>query len=269
MQEKSTQPRCRISTLFAEASLARPFQSLEEGTALPTPEEPCSLRSLESLKPKDLAICSLRMFPACYRMTGAGRLRSSSTRWMSWGTTSHGRCLTAKISAFPNPAIACTLSDRILETNRISLTTAVSTFARLALYQQEESYGMDGMNAIIQMHRDPEPIAYLLRACDEIQCWDRKSFSAPISGRAPLDGNRLSLQGEDDSLTLRIEDSSAKASISSALDDELLWDLCEERRSIVLHCIEKHRTDSDFNVALSVPGSSPLASEIRNSPKSP
>ena len=82
MQEKSTQPRCRISTLFAEASLVKPFQSLEEGTALPTPEEPCSLRSLESLKPKDLAICSLKMFPACYRMTGAGRLRLSSTRWI-------------------------------------------------------------------------------------------------------------------------------------------------------------------------------------------
>ena len=116
MQEKSTQPRCRISTLFAEASLAKVFQSLGDGEASQIPEDPCSLKSLESLKPKDLAICSLRTFPACCRMTKAGRFKPSSLRWMSWGTMSRGRCLTAKISAFPNPAIACTLSD-ILEEN--------------------------------------------------------------------------------------------------------------------------------------------------------
>ena len=111
MQEKSNRQPCRISTLFAEASLVRAFQSLDAGMALPTQEEPCSLRLLGSLKPKDLAICSLKMFPACYRMTGAGRFRPSSTRWMSWGTMSRGRCLTARISASPKPGTGCTLSD--------------------------------------------------------------------------------------------------------------------------------------------------------------
>ena len=47
MQEKSTQPRCRISTLFAEASLAKLFQSLGDGEASQIPEGPCSLKSLE------------------------------------------------------------------------------------------------------------------------------------------------------------------------------------------------------------------------------
>ena len=33
MQEPLTRPRCRISTLFAEASLVKAFQSLDEGAA--------------------------------------------------------------------------------------------------------------------------------------------------------------------------------------------------------------------------------------------
>ena len=54
MQEKSTQPRCRISTLFAEASLAKLFQSLGDGEASQIPEGPCSLKSLESMLEKGL-----------------------------------------------------------------------------------------------------------------------------------------------------------------------------------------------------------------------
>ena len=47
-------------------------------------------------------------------MTEAGRLQQSSARFQSWGTTSRGRCLTARISVFPNPERECILSD-ILE----------------------------------------------------------------------------------------------------------------------------------------------------------
>ncbi len=60
--------------------------------------------------------CCLKMFPASYRMTAVGRLRPSSVRWMNWGTMSRGKCLTARISAFPSPARECILSD-ILEEN--------------------------------------------------------------------------------------------------------------------------------------------------------
>ena len=65
---------------------------------------------------KDLTFCSLKTFPDSFRMTGAGRLRPSSVHWMNWGIMSHGRCLTAQISEFPNSAKECCLSD-ILEKN--------------------------------------------------------------------------------------------------------------------------------------------------------
>lgn len=58
--------------------------------------------------------CYLKMFPDSYRMTAAGRLRPSSLRFLNWGTMSHGKCLTARISEFPNPERECILSD-ILE----------------------------------------------------------------------------------------------------------------------------------------------------------
>lgn len=80
------------------------------------PEERCSLKSLELPALKDLAFSSLKTFPDSYRMTGAGRLRPSSVRWMNWGIMSHGRCLTAQISEFPNSEKECCLSD-ILEKN--------------------------------------------------------------------------------------------------------------------------------------------------------
>ena len=115
-REKSTQMNCPISTLYAQASLARAFQSLEKGAALTTREERCSLKLPESLPLKNLNICCLKTYPVSYRMMGAGRLRSSSVRWMNWGTMSHGRCLTAQISMSPNPERECSLSD-FLEKN--------------------------------------------------------------------------------------------------------------------------------------------------------
>ena len=117
MQEPSTRQHCRISTLFAAAFLVNLFQSLENGEDLQmTPEELCSLKSHVLPPVKDLHFCCLRMFPACFHMTAAGRLRRSSVRWMNWGTMSRGRCLTARILESPNPAKGCILSD-ILETD--------------------------------------------------------------------------------------------------------------------------------------------------------
>ena len=92
------------------------FQSLENVVDLKMPEELCSLRSLGLPELKDLSICSLKTFPDSYRMTAAGRLRPSSMRFQNWGTMSHGRCLTARISEFPKPEKECFLSA-ILEKN--------------------------------------------------------------------------------------------------------------------------------------------------------
>ena len=65
---------------------------------------------------KNLNICSLKMFPDCYHITKAGRLRPSLVRWMNWGTMSYGKCLTAQILESPNPEKECSLSD-FLEKN--------------------------------------------------------------------------------------------------------------------------------------------------------
>lgn len=111
---RSTPPPYLISNFFAEDSHVRLFQLLDAGADLTMLEEPCSLRLPESLPLSDPIICSLKMFPDCYRMTAAGHFRSSSVRWMNWGMMSHGECLTAKISVFPNPERECSLSD-ILE----------------------------------------------------------------------------------------------------------------------------------------------------------
>ena len=68
-QEKSTPMSCLISTLYAEDSLAKAFQSLESGEDLKMSEELSSLK-LPGLPPlKNLSICSLKMFPDCYRIT--------------------------------------------------------------------------------------------------------------------------------------------------------------------------------------------------------
>ena len=86
MQEKSTPMTYRISTLFAADFLVRHFQLLEGAEALRIREERCSLKSLGLPPLKDLHICSLKTYPACYRMTEAGRLLPSSVRFLTWGT---------------------------------------------------------------------------------------------------------------------------------------------------------------------------------------
>ena len=96
-QEKLTQTNCPISTLFAEDSLVKAFQSLEKGAALTMQEELSSLKLPELPPSKNLNICSLKTYPVSYRITGAGRLRPSSVRWMNLGTMSYGKCLTAQI----------------------------------------------------------------------------------------------------------------------------------------------------------------------------
>ena len=112
-QEKLTQTSCPISTLYAEDSLAKAFQSLENEKDSAIPEGLSSLKLPELPPSKNLNICCLKMFPDSYHITGAGRLRPSSVRWMNWGTMSYGKCLTAQILVYPNPEKECILSDFI------------------------------------------------------------------------------------------------------------------------------------------------------------
>ena len=111
ISEKPIPMICLTSTSSAEDFPARLFQLLETDVGSQTPEARCSLKLPVWLRPKDLRICSLKMYPACLIMTGAGRLRPSSIRWTDWGILWNGRCLTAKIFMSPNPGAGCTLSD--------------------------------------------------------------------------------------------------------------------------------------------------------------
>ena len=116
MQERYSRKICRISTFFAEDSLVRLFQSLENGEDLATAEGLYFLRLQELLGLSDLHFCVLRMFPDSCRMTKAGHFRPSFMRFLSWGTMSHGRCLTARISVSLKQERECILSD-ILESD--------------------------------------------------------------------------------------------------------------------------------------------------------
>ena len=115
-QQKSIQKTYQISTLYVQDFLAKVFQLLEDDEDSTTSEVRYSLKLPESLRISDLHICSLKMYPACSRITEGGRLQSSSMRYRNWGMMSCGRCLTARISAFLNPEKECTLSA-ILERN--------------------------------------------------------------------------------------------------------------------------------------------------------
>ena len=85
----------------------------QEG-ALVTPEELCSLKLPDWLRPDTLRISSWKMYPVCLTIHGARPTRQSSTRWTDWGMVWNGNVLTAKISAFPSQETACTLSDILM-----------------------------------------------------------------------------------------------------------------------------------------------------------
>ena len=68
-QEKLTQTNCLISTLYAEDSLAKAFQSLENEKDSAIPEELSSLRSPGLPPLKNLNICCLKTCPVSYRIT--------------------------------------------------------------------------------------------------------------------------------------------------------------------------------------------------------
>ena len=111
MREQSTPICFPMSMLYAEASLAKVFQLLENGEDLTISEEHFSLKLPELLPSKNLHFCSLKMFPDFYRMTKGGLLRQSSVHWTTSGMMYGGKCLTLQISEFPNPEKDCSLLD--------------------------------------------------------------------------------------------------------------------------------------------------------------
>nr|DAR68756.1 MAG TPA: hypothetical protein [Caudoviricetes sp.] len=112
-------------TLFEESDMlmssvedfrARLSQLQETDEVLKIHEELCSLKLLGSHLFSDLNIYSLRMSKDSSITIEEIPLRSSSQRWMNWGTMWNGKCLTAKILESPKIESVCSLSD-ILEEN--------------------------------------------------------------------------------------------------------------------------------------------------------
>ncbi len=119
-QEKLTQTNCPISTLYAEDSLVKAFQSLEKGAALTMQEELSSLKLPElppSKKPKYLLLENVPglLSHNCLSFARrAGRLRPSSVRWMIalalhgrydvvWEVLNSADFSRAELRQYPNP----------------------------------------------------------------------------------------------------------------------------------------------------------------------
>ena len=112
--QKSTPQLFPTSTSSFEDSLARLFQSLENGEDLKIPDERSSLSLREYCEQNNLDYSSLKMLKDCSVMTTEKLSAPSSPRLMSWGMTVNGKCLTAKITESPRTGSECSLSD-ILE----------------------------------------------------------------------------------------------------------------------------------------------------------
>ena len=71
------------------------------------------------------------------------------------------------------------------------------------------------------INKDTEPYAWLLRVCDETQCWDRQYFIEPIDNpKSSLSGSEL--QFDDTALRMRFVHSENKAKIVKALQSVIV-----------------------------------------------
>lgn len=95
-----------------------PGPSASEGKdeLLRTTEEICFSTLFKSLKPKDLAFLSLKMYPTCLVYRRGNVSESSLKKFHNWGIVCAGECLTAPISGYHSQDGGCSLSD-ILETD--------------------------------------------------------------------------------------------------------------------------------------------------------
>ena len=103
-----------ISLVILNFGITSPSAWPGQEGALATPEELCSLKLPDWLRPDTLRISSWKMYPVCLAIHGARPTRRSSIRWTDWGMAWNGNVLTAKISASPSQETACTLSDILM-----------------------------------------------------------------------------------------------------------------------------------------------------------
>ena len=99
---------------YPEFRITRRFLQLAGGKDLKIQEVLSSLNWPEWLKKRDLCIFFLKTSLGSFRMTEAGRLVSSSPRFMTWGIMSNGLCFTANILESRNQDGGCSLSDILI-----------------------------------------------------------------------------------------------------------------------------------------------------------
>ena len=83
---------------------------------LRTTEETSFSTISKSLKPSDLAILLLKMYPICWEYRRGNATELSLKRFQNWGIVCAGVCLTAPVSEYHSQDEGCSLSD-ILETD--------------------------------------------------------------------------------------------------------------------------------------------------------
>src|SRR3990167_9455525 len=101
-------------TCSLEDSLAKVFQSLESAEGSMTLAGRSSLKLREYCTINNLPDSYWKTLKDCFLTTTDSLSKQSSPRLMNWGTTSNGKCLTARITESPRTGSACSLSD-ILE----------------------------------------------------------------------------------------------------------------------------------------------------------
>lgn len=113
--EQLTLMDCQSMTLSVADFLANLSRLLESGEDSMTLEALCSLKSCASLGLAEASIYSLRTSKDCLITRAGLRFKPLSQRWMNWGMTVNGRCLTAK-PMYPKTGSGYSLSQ-ILEEN--------------------------------------------------------------------------------------------------------------------------------------------------------
>jgi len=127
-----------ISNFSSEDSLVKRFLSLANVEVLTILVELCSSSFAALREISNLGFCCLRMSKDYSITKGGKHSELSSARWMSWGMTVNGKCLTANISAFPKIEKGCSLSD-ILEENPDPKYFLSETFKKYLTRRSEQT----------------------------------------------------------------------------------------------------------------------------------
>ncbi len=114
--EQLSLPQFQSTTLSLADFLVNLSRLLASGEVLRTLEAHCSLKSAASLGLAELSIYGLRTSKDCSLTMMGLPSKPLSERWMNWGMTVNGTCLTARTSESRKTGNGCSLSQ-ILEQN--------------------------------------------------------------------------------------------------------------------------------------------------------